>query len=213
MKTRLIPLVAALALLALPAATQAHVEISPKRAPAAKPVTFTFEVGHGCDGAATSRLVALMPSGAVTASRPLPVDGWKASAKGDRIVWTGGPLGDHDHGEFPFKATLAGEKGDELAFKVIQQCVGGAETGWIQTGDAAGELENPAPVVRLTSSGDVLGAADDSGQVGSASAKSENSGAAEKDDGGSSPLRVIGLVLIVAAVTAFVVRLRARRQG
>lgn len=206
----------ALTFLVLPATAAAHVEIEPVKAPAAKPVTLRLVVGHGCDGAATNRLIALMPQGAVTASRPLPIKGWKARTSGNRIIWSGGPLADHDEGEFPFKATLAGEKGETLPFKVIQRCVGGAETAWIQAGGGGDELEHPAPMVRLTTSGDVLDAADDSEQAEPAPAESETTASAEnteKDESGSSPLRILGLILIVAALTAFVVRLRGRRQG
>lgn len=229
MRRLLLSLTLLLALPALlPGGAGAHVEIAPTKAPAAKPVELAFVVGHGCDGAATNRLIAQMPEG-VVAARPLSTEGWKARSAGGRLVWSGGPLGDHDHGEFPFKATLAGKKGDRLAFKVIQRCEGGAETAWIQVGGDGGhghdELEAPAPILRLTSTGDPLAAADDSGHAGAEGATGEEGPAAtaetdaasaeqdEDDGGGGSPLRVFGLVLIVAALTAFLVLQRNRRRG
>ncbi len=223
MRKFLIALIAPITFLvafALPGFAQAHVEIGPVKAPAAKPVKFTFTVGHGCDGAATNRLVAQIPEG-VTAARPLRVDGWKTRSTGDKLVWSGGPLGDHDHGEFPFKATLAGERGDKIVFKVIQGCEGGAETAWIQVGGKAGQSDDgehdaPAPVVTLTTSGDVLDAADDSAAaVPDEAAPADDAETTSKsdDDGGISPMRIVGLVLIVAAATAYIVMRRNRRKG
>lgn len=234
MRKILISLLVLLAAPALPAAAGAHVEVKPVKAPAAKPVRFAFVVGHGCDGAATNRLTVRIPNG-VTAIRPLPVPGWKARTSGRQVVWSGGPLDDHDQGRFPFVATLSGEKGDELALKVIQGCEGGAETAWIQVGgDAGGDDHDghgsPAPVVTLTSTGDPLAAADDSGDPDAAAdgpseadvggeatgmdqAETDPAADEDSDEGGGSPLRIVGLVLIVAAVTAWIVMRRNRAKS
>src|SRR5690606_8234930 len=85
MKLKLSVILAALIALALPGVAAAHVEVSPVKVPAAKPVKLTFAVGHGCDGAATNRLIARMPD-SVTAARPLPVEGWKARSTGGQLV-------------------------------------------------------------------------------------------------------------------------------
>ncbi len=236
MRKLLLILIPLLALPALPGVAGAHVEVSPVKAPAAKPVKLRFAVGHGCDGAATIRLIARIPEG-VTAVRPLPAKGWKSHSTGREVIWSGGPLGDHDRAEFPFKATLSGEKGDRIPFKVIQRCEGGKETAWIQVGgegrhDSGGEADSPAPVVTLTSTGDVLDAADDSGTETEPAEPGASTGAtgeadtgaapadqasaepdSDDDGGGSSAVRIAGLVLIVAAVTAWIVMRRNRSKG
>lgn len=225
MRKLLAVLTFALAIPALPGTVGAHVEVSPVKAPAARPVDFKFTVGHGCDGAATRKLIVRIPEG-VSGARAEPVPGWKVGSTGDRLTWSGGSLGDHDRGDFPFRATLSGGQGDLLAFKVIQRCEQGEETAWIQTAgpdSAAGEggqgaLEHPAPVVRLTSSGELESQAEIEADSTRSISGNPAAGAGDrtedpqKDRSDGPLLPVIGLILTLAAAATYILVHRSGRS-
>lgn len=221
MKRALIFLIALLVTPALPGVAGAHVEVTPSKAPAGKTVSMALEVGHGCDGAATTSLEVLVPKGIERYSAKA-VPGWKESSPAGKMKWTGGPLPDHDVMKFPFTARFYGEKGSEEVFKILQKCEGGASTAWIQQAPPGGaEPENPASVVTLTSTAQAAPAQPEStrGATGSDNAvddlasASENDAEKDEDDGGSGIiLPIIGLVLIAASITAFVIMQRAKRQ-
>ncbi len=207
-----------LAALALPGAAGAHVELSPSKAPAGKPVNLAFEIGHGCDGAATTSLVVQVPSGATDLSAK-SVDGWRVKTNPSRLIWTGGPLADHDHQSFPFKATLHGKKGDRVLFKAIQGCEGGAETAWISVGGGSSETDNPAPALTLTSTAAEPAAesqadADpvaeqDAVATGDPTATGETDD--ESDDGGDGKSLLLLIVAGLAIGTIAGIIMRARR--
>lgn len=227
MKRALVFLIALLAIPALPGMAGAHVEVTPSQAPAGKKVKLALEVGHGCDGAATNSLVVQMPAGAKNAKAGA-VPGWKESSSPRRMKWTGGPLADHAVGKFPFTATFYGKKGGEEVFKILQGCEGGASTAWIQLAPAGGaEPENPASVLTLTSTAaapapepEPAGVTGPTGPTGSTGddavddLASATSSDAEKDedDGGGIILPLIGVILIAASITAFVVIQRGKRN-
>ncbi|HTU14181.1 MAG TPA: YcnI family protein [Solirubrobacterales bacterium] len=223
MRRALTFLVALLVTPALPGVAGAHVEVTPSKAPAGSKVNMALEVGHGCDGAATTSLVVLVPKGieSYTAGK---VPGWKNSSAAGKMKWSGGPLPDHDVKRFPFTARFYGEKGTEEVFKILQGCEGGASTAWIQQAPPGGaEPENPASVVTLTSTAQAAPAKPEAergptGPTGSdavddlASASADDAEKDEDDGGSGIILPIIGLVLIAASVTAFVVLQRAKRQ-
>jgi hypothetical protein len=159
------------------------------------------------------------------------VPGWQGDKPRPGLMrWRGGPLPDSTALAFPFKAEFYGRKGEVLVFPVIQGCEGGLETAWISTGEESGAGHGtPAPTLTLTSSAQPPDSdpanAGETGSVGSA----ENGEAASQDkvaadatsadpaeDGGDEGfplLRVIGAVLIVASVTAFIVLRRSRSRS
>ena len=234
MRRALIFLLAFLVTPALPGVAGAHVEVTPSTAPAGKEVSMALEVGHGCDGAATTSLEVLLPEG-VDSAAPQPVPEWKESKKGNRMIWTGGPLPDHEVKEFPFVAEFHGKKGDEQVFRILQGCEGGAATAWIQEASAGAEPTHPASILTLTSTGGspagageatgVTGAGEPAGATGPTSPTGDNAEADlaeatasdvtkdEEDDGGGIILPLIGVVLIAASVTAFIVIQRGKRRG
>ena len=237
MKKALIFLVAFLVTPALPGVAGAHVEVTPSTAPAGKEVSLALEVGHGCDGEATTSLEVLLPEGTDSVAAQ-PVAGWKESTPAGKLVWRGGPLPDHEAKEFPFTAEFFGKKGDEQVFRILQGCQNGAATAWIQEASAGAEPTYPASVLTLTStasppagetatgSGSTAGPTDPTGSTsGATGATGDNAvddlaeataGDVEKgeeeDDGGGIILPIIGVVLIAASVTAFIVIQRAKRQ-
>lgn len=200
-----------------PGAAGAHVEVAPQNAPAGKPVNLSFEIGHGCDGAATTGLVVRLPA-EVSDVRPLPIEGWTADVVAGTLTWAGGPLPDHDVQKYPLRATLSGEKGDQVVFKALQKCEGGAETAWIQPATSSGEPEHPAPAVTLTSSAegpvDEQAAADEvAGQDASVTGDPTATGGTDEDgsedeEGGRSLLLIILVGLVIGTIAGLVVRAR-----
>lgn len=203
MKRAFIFLLVLLVTPALPGVAGAHVEISPTSAPAGKTVKLNFEVGHGCDGQATTGLDIKLPAG-VEGATAKSIPGWKAANPEGGLRWTGGPLPDHDLQEFPFTAKFFGDKGSEVAFKLIQNCENGASTAWIQQTPASGvEPETPAPMVTLTSSVDMpapdpLPAGGASGVTGSSVDQAASDVDREKEDDSKNlfiPAVIIGLLI------------------
>ncbi|MCB0829466.1 MAG: YcnI family protein [Solirubrobacterales bacterium] len=208
--------------LAFPAMAGAHVEMSPSEAPAGKPVNLSFEIPHGCDGAATTSIVVQIPKGAqdVTATA---IEGWKAKTTPDTLTWTGGPLPDHQTEDFPFRATLYGKKGDVVMFKTIQKCQGGAETAWIQAEQGGVEPEHPAPAVTLTSTAavpaaDMQAADDQAANEGAAETGEPTASAANvddsksDDDGGDGKTLILIIIAGLAIGTVAGIVVRARRN-
>jgi uncharacterized protein YcnI len=67
------------------------------------------------------------------------------------LVWSGGNLGDDYYDEFVFSTHLAGETGQTLYLKSIQECSEGS-LRWVEIpagGQDAHELEHPAPSLML----------------------------------------------------------------
>ncbi len=196
---------------AFPGAASAHVEMTPSKAKAGKPVDLSFEIPHGCDGAATTSLVVQIPGPAkeVTAAK---INGWKATSGPRTLTWTGGPLPDHETLRVPFRATLYGKKGDTVMFKVIQKCQGGASTAWIQPTSGDTEPEHPAPAVTLTSTAQAPAAEgpDTEGQSTATAADSDDS--SNDDDGGSGKTLLLIVIAGLAIGTVAGIVVRARRQ-
>jgi uncharacterized protein YcnI len=207
------------AIAAFPSAAAAHVEVSPGEAPAGKPVDLSFTVEHDCEGAATIGLDVKVPSGVADYSAK-SIPGWKASTSAGRMKWKGGPQPEGQELSVPFRATIYGDMGDQFPFKVIQLCEGGVETAWIQTTGGEGEGDDPAPVLTLTSSKAApapAAAGKDQGTTGvtekqEVTAASGDGTSAEEDSGGVGIGPIIGLILIVASITAFVIIRRGKRN-
>jgi uncharacterized protein YcnI len=209
-----------MALAAAPATAAAHVDVSPTEAPAGKATGFSFTVGHGCEGAATTGLTVEVPK-QVGKYELEQLKGWRTSTPPGRMVWRGGPLADGELLGFPFRATVFGKKGEQVAFKVIQSCEGGLEIAWISVdGQESSGHGTPAPVVTLTSTAarpepaPAASADEEAGEPGDPpSVDAAPTASGEEDDGGAG----IGTFAIVALAAAFlttlVVILRARRNA
>lgn len=213
----------ALVCVAFPAVAGAHVEMSPGQAPAGKPVNLALEIGHGCDGAPTNRLVVQIPPQA-TDVKAKPIKGWKASTTASSLTWAGGPLPDHDELMFPFTATLSGKKGQTVSFKAIQKCEGGAETAWIEATKGGVEPEHPAPALTLTSSATAPAeeqqaeadqvAEEDAATTGEPTATAGDSDDSSSDDGGSDSKTILLIVvagLAIGTIAGIIVRGRRKK--
>ena len=136
------------ALLAAPLA-HAHIIVAPASAPAGAHQTLVFQVGHGCDGSATTGITVQLPDG-VTA-KPMPKPGWTITIAAREITWRGGPLPDAYYDEFTLQAKLPDAPG-RYAFKVGQQCEKG-RTDWADVDPAS---KTPAPVLEVTPAATIM---------------------------------------------------------
>ncbi|HMU27779.1 MAG TPA: DUF1775 domain-containing protein [Solirubrobacterales bacterium] len=206
----------------------AHVEMTPDEAPAGKPVDLSFEIPHGCDGAATTSIVVQIPKAAADVKAG-NVKGWKATSAGNTLTWTGGPLPDHQTQDFPFTVTLYGKKDENVMFKTIQKCQGDASTAWIQAMEGDVEPEYPAPAVTLTStakaqvspatpadqqSDDDQVAEGDAAATGEPTATAADAEDSSSDDEGSDSKTLILIIiagLAIGTVAGIVVRARRKQ--
>ncbi|KMO31800.1 DUF1775 domain-containing protein [Methylobacterium aquaticum] len=161
-------LAAALSLAAAPAF--AHAVLAVTQASPNQTYRGVVQIGHGCDGKATTGITVTIPEG-VIAAKPMPKAGWQLStvkgayaraypsyhgtvAEGVKtITWTGGALPDDQYDEFVFQARLtdAVAPGGTVYFPVRQDC-DGAVADWSQVpaaGQSARDLKSPAPGVRI----------------------------------------------------------------
>lgn len=195
-RSRLLLMFAALVALMLPATAAAHISVSPETAPAGGYAMLDFSVPHGCDAAATNQIAVRMPAQVISAT-PEEVAGWTLKVKEGKlpepveqhgeqvtegvreVTWTGGPLPDGHLQRFGLSVAFAGESGEMAPFKIIQGCVNGEETGWIQEVTTDGpDPELPAPTVTLTAAEHSDDGAEPAAVVSNASESSSSNGLA-----------------------------------
>jgi len=198
----------------------AHVEPDPSSVAAGDAVTVSLLVGHGCDGADTTKLEVQLPEG-VEDAEPQAPDGWEAEVADGVVTFTGGPLDAHTELGFPIAFTAPSDA-EELRFPTVQYC-GDTELAWIGEDP---EGDNPAPVVEVTGAGAGATATTGGGSTettvavdtttttaaaGDAAADDE----ADDDDDGSSPVVPIVIVVVVLAAAGAgfaVVRARSAKN-
>jgi periplasmic copper chaperone A len=148
MKT--LPLYAALALLSILPAAQAHVGLEPKMATAGAYQKLVFRVGHGCEGSATTGITIVLPEPvAASAVKAMPKPGWTLNAGGKEISWKGSVLPDAQFDEFNLLVKLPDAAGSQV-WKVLQQCEKG-RAEWSELPGAGGKF--PAPVLEVMPAG------------------------------------------------------------
>jgi uncharacterized protein YcnI len=158
---------APLALAAAPVA--AHVVADPNEGPAGGYFRTALRITHGCGDSATIAVRVKIPDGVVSA-KPQAKPGWTieivrrsldkpvaaghgqhVSAVVDEIVWRGGRLPADQFDEFGLALKLPEGAGRTLYFRTVQECEAGALrwTAIPKSGEKWGDLETPAPFVRL----------------------------------------------------------------
>jgi uncharacterized protein YcnI len=146
----------------------AHLSLETATAAAGSHYKAVVKIGHGCDGAATRTLRVQLPL-EMQHSKPMPKPGWNLELVREKLetpydyfgesvtedvrelVWSGGNLGDDYYDEFVFSTQLAGEAGQTLYLKTIQECTEGV-LRWVEIpaeGQDAHELAHPAPSLML----------------------------------------------------------------
>ncbi|SOC86282.1 Uncharacterized protein YcnI [Ensifer adhaerens] len=147
----------------------AHVTLEKQEATVGGGYKAVFRVPHGCKGQATSSIRVQIPEGVVNA-KPMPKAGWtlekvkgkyantykpyghEVSEGVKEIEWKGGNLPDDEYDEFTVSTYLDAslKAGTTLYFPVVQTCVDGSVTRWIEIPvDGKAEPESPAPGVKL----------------------------------------------------------------
>jgi len=107
--SRALLVVSAAAALLAPRAL-AHVTVQPAGIESGTTRVVTLETPSERKGAATTRLVLVVPDRLEIASVSAP-DGWEASHDGSRAIWTGGSIAEGDTVGFPVELAATGAAG------------------------------------------------------------------------------------------------------
>ena len=211
-------LLAAAALLLVPAAAQAHVLVVPDTAPQGAEMRLDIRVPNERDDAATTKVDVELPPGFAEASVQ-PVAGWSVKitrvklnppvqtddgpiTEGvGRITWTaksqadGIPVGGFQ--DFGLEVLVPGKAGSTLTFKTLQTYSNGTIVRWIGAKDS----DTPAPTLKVTAA------------TGEASATpAATPAAASSSDGSSNGLAVAALIVGALGLIAGVAGLAAARR-
>ncbi len=210
---RTLPALVLAALLAAPAAAQAHVTLQPSNAPAGGFTRLDVRVPNEKEDAATTKVDVQLPAGFEFASYE-PVPGWtvKVTRSGEevsRITWTGdGEQGVVEPGQFQdFGLSLRmpeGEAGAKLTFKALQTYDDGEVVRWIGPEDA----DEPAPVVTLEAAGAAGGGHSEPAAAGAGEAQA----AVTSEDGGSQALSIVALAVGALGLLAGLAALATTRR-
>jgi uncharacterized protein YcnI len=170
-----IKLLALAAILQVAGIASSHVVLEDSAAAAGASYRATFQIGHGCDGSATTAIKVLIPEG-FQGSKPMPKPGWTLSVTSARlakpydshgksitddvseVTWTANgkdnALPDAWYDEFVLRGTTPQQAG-ALWFKVMQICEKG-QIDWSQipaTGTSTKGLKSPAALLELIDTG------------------------------------------------------------
>jgi uncharacterized protein YcnI len=174
MKTTLLTLAAGAALFGLGLA-QAHVVLQDPAAAAGASYRASFQVGHGCDGTATTAIRVRIPDG-FQGAKPMPKAGWTLSISTAKLAkpydshgksitedvaevsWTANSkdsaLPDAWYDEFVLRGSTPQQPG-ALWFKVLQSCEKG-QNDWSQvpaSGTSTKGLKSPAALLEVIDTG------------------------------------------------------------
>ncbi|CAM3573851.1 YcnI family protein [Polaromonas hydrogenivorans] len=160
----------ALCISAMPAFS--HISLDAKTALAGSTYKAVFQVGHGCQGSATTGIRVQIPAG-FQGAKPYPKAGWTLSVQQEKlarpydshgkpvtedvtvVAWTAAgkeaALQDAFFDEFVLRGKLPETTGP-LWFKVLQTCESGSND-WSETpasGNSAKGLKSPAVLLEVT---------------------------------------------------------------
>jgi len=166
-RTRKLAAATAVAMLAIPAAAQAHVTLQPNTARAGAFMVLDVRVPTERDNASTAKVDVQFPDGFASASyqavpgwrvrvitkkldKPIQTDDGPITEGVSRMVWTRtsrrGGIKPGQFQDFPISVQIPGKAGDKLTFKALQTYSNGEVVRWI---GAAGS-DTPAPQVTVT---------------------------------------------------------------
>ena len=223
---------AAGAALVLPAASAfAHVTVNPREAAGGGYAKLAFRVPNERDDAGTTKLEVNFPAEHPFASVSVrPKDGWtytleettlatpvkihddEISKAASKITWTGGTVNPGEFEEFEVSVGPLPDDVDSLTFKALQTYSSGEVVRWIEEAAPGGEVERPAPVLKLTRAAastatTATTAPDTESQAGEVGAPDD---VASKDDvSGAKTFGILGMVFgLLGFATAAASRLR-----
>jgi uncharacterized protein YcnI len=198
----------------------AHVTVSASSTAAGSYSVLTFQVPHGCDGSATTKLSIKLPDDVVEATptrnpfydvekvtkkldTPITAeDGDQITEKVDQIVYTAKtPLPDGERDAFEVELQIPeGDAGKTLVFPAVQTCEKG-ETAWTEVpaeGAAEDSVEHPAPAFEVTAAeGAVVTPSSSPSSTPPATTTTGSptaTAAGDDSDDGGNTLGVIGLI-------------------
>jgi uncharacterized protein YcnI len=166
-RTRKLAAATAVAMLAIPAAAQAHVTLQPNTAPAGAFMVLDVRVPTERDNASTAKVDVQFPNGFAAASyqavpgwrvqvikkklsKPVQTDDGPITEGISRMVWTRtssrGGIKPGQFQDFPISVQIPGKAGDKLTFKALQTYSNGEVVRWI----GAPGSDEPAPQVTVT---------------------------------------------------------------
>lgn len=212
------------AVVALPLAAQAHVEIQPGAVPGGDFSVVAFRVPNERDNASTTKLQVILPQNHPLGSvQTTPMPGWKVQtttrklakpiemfgAKLDRVVsrvtWTA-TQGGLRPGQFQDFELSLGQlpKSGTLTFTAIQTYSSGEQVRWNEvSADGAAEPEHPAPTLQITPA-KAADEADGGSATSTEQTSADSSSAQEQSDvaaaGTDNGVPVLPTVLSVAAL-------------
>ena len=171
----LTPILCACALLLSTGSAMSHVALQDQAAAAGAGYRATFQIGHGCNGSATTAIRVRIPEG-FQGAKPMPKAGWSLSTTTAKLAkpydsygktitddvvevrWSAnGPdnaLPDTWYDEFVLHGTTPQQAG-ALWFKVLQSCAQG-QTDWSEipaSGTSTHGLKAPAALLELIDTG------------------------------------------------------------
>jgi uncharacterized protein len=231
---RFASLIAAAAVLALPAAAAAHISLHPNEVPAGAFVTLNVRVPGEQPGAYAYKVVMAMPPG-FTDVDVENIPGWSAKETitnlktplktpdgpvnqvVSEVTWTGdrSTLGRLENGyftQFPLEVTiLANLAGHSLTFKTVEYYSNGQNAYWIGPPSA----NYPAPTINITRAGGVIEdvAGNEAGPVPGFVPTGQASAVAAGSGSGSNTLSIVAIVLAALAAALAAVSLAARRRA
>lgn len=212
--------VTAIALLAIPAAAQAHITLNPKQAPAGDFTELLVRVPNEQDKAATTKVDLKLPPGFIFASyepragwnvkvikqklaKPIQTDDGPVSEQVSELIWAGdgssqGRIGPGQFTDFPLSVQIPGEAGQTLTFKAIQTYSNGDIVRWIGPPNA----DKPAPRVMVTASSEgghgSAGTSSGGGSEPTAARADQTASSGSSGSGGAS--KGLGIAALVVGI-------------
>jgi uncharacterized protein YcnI len=210
----------------------AHVTVNPREAAQGRYAKLAFRVPNERDGLNTTKLEVNFPTDHPLASVSVrPHAGWTYSVvkaklatpiKSDdgeisegvsKVTWTGGAIKPGEFDEFEVSVGPLPDDVDSLTFKALQTYSDGEVVRWIEEAPAGGgEVDHPAPVLKLTKAGAAAPATAvttaPQTQAGEVADKAGN--AASKKDVDSA--KTFGILGMVFGIIGFASALAGRRR-
>ena len=221
MNLKVVPALAAAALVAAPAAS-AHVTVNPNQAAAGSFARFDIRVPNEEADADTVKLTVQLPEGLnftsfqpkagwtrtvtkVKLAQPVESDDGPVTERIATVTWSGGKIGPGEFDEFGFSAQVPDQEGDVLVFPAVQTYSNGHIARWIGAADA----DEPAPRVTLTAA-----EADHHGSSTTTTTTPTASDTAEHEDNGRANVGIVlGAAGLAAGVAALGFVVAGRRRG
>jgi uncharacterized protein YcnI len=235
-RTRKLAAATAVAMLAIPAAAQAHVTLQPNTAPAGAFMVLDVRVPTERDDASTAKVDVQFPNGFAAASyqavpgwrvqvikkklsKPIQTDDGPITEGVSRMVWTrtnrSGGIKPGQFQDFPISVQIPGKAGDKLTFKALQTYSNGEVVRWI----GAPGADTPAPQVTVVAAAKAAAAANGtrSQEVGGSIVNSTSTPTSKPAVEVASSSGIVGIALGAFGVLllggAFTTILRRRRSS